>query len=113
MFDGSLNEDVTEHIGKTAILVSPCSIDTPEIRNRKVAISLNKNHAAHSLRNRKRPSSRSAKNNPRDDVFCEMCNGHQRVVYQLLSNYIPDEEVGLVFKLDLFYWNVYFVPILT
>ncbi|KAF9193795.1 hypothetical protein BGZ50_007088 [Haplosporangium sp. Z 11] len=27
-----------------------------------------------------------------DDIFCEMCNGHQRVVYQLLSNYIPDEE---------------------
>ncbi|KAI8597965.1 Ima1 N-terminal domain-containing protein [Dissophora ornata] len=61
MFDGSLNEDVTEHV-------------------------------AHSLRNRKRPNSRSPNNNPQGDVFCEMCNGHQRVVYQLLSNYIPDEE---------------------
>ncbi|KAF9562532.1 hypothetical protein EC968_005202 [Mortierella alpina] len=27
-----------------------------------------------------------------DNFFCEMCNGHQRVVYQLLSNYIPDEN---------------------
>ncbi|CAO3571790.1 unnamed protein product [Mortierella alpina] len=27
-----------------------------------------------------------------DNFFCEMCNGHQRVVYQLLSNYIPDEK---------------------
>ncbi|KAF9400464.1 hypothetical protein BGX21_004240 [Mortierella sp. AD011] len=47
---------------------------------------------ARSLKNRKRPSSGVSNKPVENDFFCEMCNGHQRVVYQLLSNYIPDEE---------------------
>ncbi|KAG0301014.1 hypothetical protein BGZ98_008688 [Dissophora globulifera] len=36
---------------------------------------------------------RTKKNQPnQDDLFCDICNMHQRVVYQLLSNYIPDED---------------------
>ncbi|KAF9389463.1 hypothetical protein CPB97_011307 [Podila verticillata] len=34
----------------------------------------------------------SGKNTQQSEVFCEKCNGHQRVVYQLLSNYIPGED---------------------
>ncbi|KAG0019764.1 hypothetical protein BGZ80_005305 [Entomortierella chlamydospora] len=45
-----------------------------------------------SLKNRKRPSSGVSNKPVENDFFCEICNGHQRVVYQLLSNYIPDEE---------------------
>ncbi|KAF9425863.1 hypothetical protein BGZ94_007160, partial [Podila epigama] len=39
--------------------------------------------------------SRSGANRVNKDtngVFCDQCNGHQRVVYQLLSNYIPGED---------------------
>ncbi|KAI9241466.1 MAG: Ima1 N-terminal domain-containing protein [Podila humilis] len=34
----------------------------------------------------------SGKNTQQSEIFCEKCNGHQRVVYQLLSNYIPGED---------------------
>ncbi|KAG0032222.1 hypothetical protein BGZ81_011401 [Podila clonocystis] len=42
----------------------------------------------------------SGKNSQQNDIFCEKCNGHQRVVYQLLSNYIPGED-------DDFYQDYY------
>ncbi|KAF9298444.1 hypothetical protein BGZ74_009376 [Mortierella antarctica] len=42
----------------------------------------------------------SGKNSQQNELFCEKCNGHQRVVYQLLSNYIPGED-------DDFYQDYY------
>ncbi|KAI7816739.1 Ima1 N-terminal domain-containing protein [Gamsiella multidivaricata] len=45
-----------------------------------------------SLKSRRRPSAGNPHSSSQGNFFCEMCNGHQRIVYQLLSNYIPDEE---------------------
>ncbi|KAG0342042.1 hypothetical protein BG004_005777 [Podila humilis] len=48
----------------------------------------------HSRMSRSR-SSLGRRNSQQNDIFCEKCNGHQRVVYQLLSNYIPGEDDDL------------------
>ncbi|KAF9928456.1 hypothetical protein FBU30_002358 [Linnemannia zychae] len=62
MFDSTLNEATSERISR-------------------------------SVRSRNRPyASKNTLAGSKDDIFCEMCSGHQRVVYQLLSNYIPDED---------------------
>ncbi|KAF9935765.1 hypothetical protein BGZ65_003020, partial [Modicella reniformis] len=45
-----------------------------------------------SLKRRKGPVPNMNHDPSQNDFFCDMCNGHQRVIYQLLSNYIPDEE---------------------
>ncbi|KAF9917350.1 hypothetical protein BX616_001293 [Lobosporangium transversale] len=47
---------------------------------------------SYSLKNRRIAGDNDIRQTSRNDIFCEMCSGHQRVVYQLLSNYIPDEE---------------------
>ena len=44
-------------------------------------------------RNRIR-SNGSTLSSSQDDVFCDKCSSNQRVIYQLLSNYIPDEDVS-------------------
>ncbi|KAK3847088.1 MAG: Ima1 N-terminal domain-containing protein [Linnemannia gamsii] len=62
MFDSTLNEDTSERIARSRM-----------------------------SRNRGK-SNGVTSTTSQDDIFCDMCSGHQRVVYQLLSNYIPDED---------------------
>ncbi|GJJ71086.1 hypothetical protein EMPS_03436 [Entomortierella parvispora] len=47
---------------------------------------------AHSRLSRFRKQTHAKDDGTQDEVFCDTCRGHQRVVYQLLSNYIPDED---------------------
>ncbi|KAF9905893.1 hypothetical protein EC991_001220 [Linnemannia zychae] len=68
MFDSTLNEDTSERIARSR-----------------------------SSRYRTRFNGATS-TNPKGDVFCDMCSGHQRVVYQLLSNYIPDEDCCSAYK---------------
>ncbi|KAH7032297.1 Ima1 N-terminal domain-containing protein [Linnemannia elongata] len=62
MFDSTLNEDISERIARSRT---------------------SRNRARH---NGSTPS------DSQDDVFCDKCSSNQRVIYQLLSNYIPDED---------------------
>ncbi|KAG9068916.1 hypothetical protein KI688_011212 [Linnemannia hyalina] len=62
MFDSTLNEDTSERIARSR-----------------------------TSRNRAR-SNGSTPSSSQDDVFCDKCSSNQRVIYQLLSNYIPDED---------------------
>ncbi|KAG0049803.1 hypothetical protein BGZ83_005391 [Gryganskiella cystojenkinii] len=49
-------------------------------------------HIAHSRFTRFRKQTYGKGSGDEDAIFCETCKRHQRVVYQLLSNYIPDEN---------------------
>ncbi|KAF8933449.1 hypothetical protein BGZ47_010867 [Haplosporangium gracile] len=62
MYDSTLNEDTSERIARSRM-----------------------------SRNRAR-SHGSTPSSPQEDVFCDKCSSNQRVIYQLLSNYIPDED---------------------